>query len=579
MLNSQLSILNLKFMKHIKLQIYLYLLIIGWTNIASPMLAQSANNSDSIKFAKLYVNALKNKMLGRAELAQKQFEDCLKLNPNSTASAYQLAKLLLADKRPQEAEEYAKFCLEHWANNQWYLLLRAKIAKQLNDMDLYKSIYEKLAATYPSNLDYNFELATICYDKQEYNRALSLLNEIENQVNINETVSMFKNSIYYKQKKYALIEIELKKLQNNFPDSTKYNNMLSELYMRFNKTNQAIEMNKAILATDTNNTNAQTSLAWLYAQQENYAQGIPYLYAAIKHKGLKFNRISKLADLYLNARNNDVSDEQINYIFSKLADKPEANAEFMTKYIAYLYSKKDLSNAEKYALIAIKKFPGNYLTWDYYFQILLTMNRYDALRKASLNCLEYFPNQASVYFYCGYSYFSLKNYEKAIKYFKISIDYSIDNKELILQNYLIVAESYHSLGKHEKSDEYFEKYLKISNDNAILLNNYAYYLLERGINFDKALNLSRRSLEIDPFNSSFLDTYAWILFTLKKYKMALNYIERAYKYGGNANCVVLDHYGDILSKLGKTQEANNKWKEAYRINKLERILKKIVKEE
>jgi Tfp pilus assembly protein PilF len=147
----------------------------------------------------------------------------------------------------------------------------------------------------------------------------------------------------------------------------------------------------------------------------------------------------------------------------------------------------------------------------------------------------------------------------------MGIDYVIENEELEKQFYLTLAECYHSLGKDKDSDKYFDNYLAIDSTNAYLMNNYAYYLAKRNNKLDKALNLSRKSIEIEPFNSSFLDTYSWILYTLAEYDKALNYIQRAYKYGGNKNPVVLEHYGDILMKIGNTVEAIDRWKDAYQL--------------
>lgn len=533
--------------------------------------------NDTLKFEHIYVEALKNKMLSRNELAKKQFKECLKLKSQSTAAAYQLAVLLYDEHKYDEAKKYAEFCLKYKPDSQWYLLLRASIARELNNTKVYGDIYKKLVAANPNNLEYNYELALICYNNNDLNRALSILNEIQMQLGVNETVSYLKNSIYYKQKKYNFIEIELKTLLKTYPDSTKYSDMLADFYVKFNQTDKAILLFNDAFKKDSSDVNTKIALAWLYANQQQYSEGLPYLTNILPNPNIGFERKYKVASFYLYAQNNTLPDSSVNKIYSLLYKNNDITGEFLAKYIAYLYAKKDLTRAEKYSLIAIDKFPDNFDSWNLYFDILLRLNRYDALNKYATKCLEYFPNQASVYFYCGYSHFLLKHYDKAIGYLQTSIDYSIDNEELTKQNYLIIAESYHRIGKHKDSDKYFDKYLQKDSSNAYLLNNYAYYLLQRGTKYEKAIKLSRKSLEIEPFNSSFLDTYAWILFTQQQYDMALNYIQRAYKYGGNKNATILDHYGDIYNKLGNKENANIMWKEAYRISKSKKILEKIDK--
>jgi predicted Zn-dependent protease len=531
--------------------------------------------NDTIQFTYLYSEALRNKMLGRDEMALDQFTQCLRMKPKSSASAYQLAVLSFESDEYDKAKDYADFCLALKPENEWYLLLRASIAKMLDERDIYESIYNKLVTTYPENLNYNYELAIIYFDKKKYNESLTILNELSSRIGVNENISFLKNHIYYEQKRFDAIKYELKLLSKSYPDSVKYSDMLAEFYLKFNEPSSALNMYFDILKKDSTNSNALVGVSWLYGKLNYFAKGYPYLNAVVHHNDIDFARKLKVADLYLKARTNRIGEDSINYIYSGLATDTALTSVFLTEYIAYLYSRRDYSTAERYCKVSINKFPDDYTSWDYYFNILLVLNRINALNNESLKALEYFPNQASVYFYAGYSYFLLKKYNQSVDYLEMGIDYVIENEELEKQFYLTLAECYHSLGKDKDSDKYFDNYLAIDSTNAYLMNNYAYYLAKRNNKLDKALNLSRKSIEIEPFNSSFLDTYSWILYTLAEYDKALNYIQRAYKYGGNKNPVVLEHYGDILMKIGNTVEAIDRWKDAYQLNKSDIVLKKI----
>ena len=537
----------------------------------------TGERNDTIQFTYLYSEALKNKMLGRNEMAVNQLTKCLQMKPKSSSSSYQLAVISLEDKEYEKAKEYADFSLALKPENEWYLLLRASIAKQLNEKKVYEDIYKNLATTFPNNLNYNYELAIIYYDNKEYNLSLSILNQLSEQIGANENISFLKNHIYYEQKRYDAIELEIKLLTKSFPDSVKYFDMLAEFYLKFNKQNKALNMYFDILKKDSTNSNALVGISWLLGKVEQFRTGFPYLKKLLANNFIDFKRKEKVSKLYLNGTKNRVGEDSVNFVYQSLLNDTASGSEFHTEYINYLYKRRDYSTAEKYCKITINKYPGEYASWDYYFNILLVLNRLNALNSESKKALEYFPNQASVYFYTGYSYFLMKKYKESADYLEMGIDYVIDNDELEKQFYLTLAESYNSLGKHKSSDKYFDSYLAMDSTNAYLMNNYAYYLAKRNIELNKALNLSRKSIEIEPFNSSFLDTYSWILYNLAQYDKALNYIQRAYKYGGNKNPVVLEHYGDILLKSGKIQEAINKWQDAYKLNKSDNILMKISK--
>jgi tetratricopeptide (TPR) repeat protein len=81
----------------------------------------------------------------------------------------------------------------------------------------------------------------------------------------------------------------------------------------------------------------------------------------------------------------------------------------------------------------------------------------------------------------------------------------------------------------------------------------------RSLDLDKAKEMSAKSVELDPYNSSNLDTYAWVLYKMEDFDLALQWINKAYNNGGENSGAILEHYGDILFKLGKVSEANEYW--------------------
>ena len=109
-----------------------------------------------------------------------------------------------------------------------------------------------------------------------------------------------------------------------------------------------------------------------------------------------------------------------------------------------------------------------------------------------------------------------------------------------------------------------------------VLNNYSYYLSLRDEKLDYAEQLSKKTILAEPNNSTYLDTYAWILYKQKKYAEALIYIKRAYLNGGDKNDVIVEHYGDIQYKNGNLDEAVQLWEKSKELgNKSEQLQIKI----
>src|SRR5690606_32822346 len=113
-----------------------------------------------------------------------------------------------------------------------------------------------------------------------------------------------------------------------------------------------------------------------------------------------------------------------------------------------------------------------------------------------------------------------KDFENAEKAYTRGLKISSENLILKAQMHSNLGDVYNDLKKYKESDANFDKSLEINPDNAYVLNNYSYYLSLRAEKLDKAAEMSLRSNKLEPNNSSFLDTYAWVLYKDNKFKEA-----------------------------------------------------------
>jgi len=74
--------------------------------------------------------------------------------------------------------------------------------------------------------------------------------------------------------------------------------------------------------------------------------------------------------------------------------------------------------------------------------------------------------------------------------------------------------------------------------------------------------MSTRLIEKHPDNATYLDTHAWVLYMLEDYEGAKKYLEKAIQSQSNVSATILEHYGDVLSKLGEKERAIEQWKKA-----------------
>ena len=95
-------------------------------------------------------------------------------------------------------------------------------------------------------------------------------------------------------------------------------------------------------------------------------------------------------------------------------------------------------------------------------------------------------------------------------------------------------------------------------------------------NLEKAKEMSLKCVQIEKENSTYLDTHAWVLFKLGSFSDAKIAMDKALQFGGRESAVIVEHYGDILYRLGEKEAAMSEWKNAENIGEgSKQLLEKI----
>jgi tetratricopeptide (TPR) repeat protein len=97
--------------------------------------------------------------------------------------------------------------------------------------------------------------------------------------------------------------------------------------------------------------------------------------------------------------------------------------------------------------------------------------------------------------------------------------------------------------------------------HAPALNYLGYMLAERGERLSESVELIKRALEIEPENGAYLDSLGWAYFKDGRLDLAEVNLKLAAEQL-TTNSVIQDHYGDLLFKLERYQEAVDAWKQA-----------------
>jgi tetratricopeptide (TPR) repeat protein len=115
--------------------------------------------------------------------------------------------------------------------------------------------------------------------------------------------------------------------------------------------------------------------------------------------------------------------------------------------------------------------------------------------------------------------------------------------------------------KHSESEAVFRQLIAREPDHHAALNYLGYMLADRGEKLDESVGLIRRALELEPDNGSYLDSLGWAYFKIGKLDLAEEHLKRAADQLVT-NSVVQDHYGEVLARMGRFDQAIAAWTRA-----------------
>ena len=116
-------------------------------------------------------------------------------------------------------------------------------------------------------------------------------------------------------------------------------------------------------------------------------------------------------------------------------------------------------------------------------------------------------------------------------------------------------------GKLEEAEAEFRRVIAADPAHDLALNYLGYMLADRTDRLEESEQLIQRALDEDPYNGSYLDSLGWVQFRKGDLGLAEPNLLRA-RQCMPENSVVLDHLGDLYRAKGKREEAVRYWRMA-----------------
>lgn len=517
------------------------------------------------KTDELFFDALKARKQEDNKHALIIFKQFVAVRPEVAAAHFEMSRIYAEDKQIELSLISIKKAMNLDPSNKWYKETYATILATNGKYAEAALAFAQLSDTDRKDDEYAISAAE-CYEKASmFADALRYTDTAIARNVDDEELLMRKIQLHLKLNSADKAAEVAKKLIADYPKNGRYYKLLGEIYDNNKMPEKATAVYQDAEKKLPNDASVQLGLAGHYLKTGDTTKYKDYVRKAITNNNISTESQLELLKSYIQSMPDDVTAlKEALPLIANLA-KQEPNDAMILEYYGEAL---EGSNYTDSAAIMYKKSlaikPGNFSVWGRLMISYLDKQYADSLIKYSEKAMRLFPNQAVTHFYNGVGHMNKNNFSSAAKAIVRAIDLQPDNEtERLAQMYSTLGDVYYSNKEFTQSDEAFEKALSLDPNDASVLNNYSYYLSERGIKLDAAEKMSKKSLELRPGEATFLDTYAWILYKKSNYKEAKVYILKAIEAANNINDGTLyEHLGDIQYKLNEKDKALENWKKA-----------------
>jgi len=405
------------------------------------------------EFQELFFEALKQKGIENYDKAIVALEKCLKLQPQNANVYNELGKNHLKLKGYKDAYDSFEKATQIDPKNKWFWNGMYDVCYQTQDYNQSIVIVTKLIEF---DAGYKEDLVSLYMYTQQFDKALALINELNENVGKSEKRNGYKMQILQNAKYQGSEKENLVELIKNHPKEEANYISLIYLYSNSNEEEKALEVAKQLEKEIPSSAWAQVSLFKFHLNNNDGDKAV-----ASMNKVLDSDEVDgKIKHRILNeflifATKNPKYEPALEKAIAYFENESEVD---VAKEIGKFYqNKKDWNKAIKYYEMEESSNPTNLGNTMLLFQAYAENLQFKELSKKAEDMMELFPSKPEFYYYAGLANNQLKNFKKAKDILETGIDYLVENKSLEINFNIQLGEAYNGLGDMKKKESYFLK--------------------------------------------------------------------------------------------------------------------------
>lgn len=519
-----------------------------------------------------FVDAMKYYLM---EEYDKALELMLKLNqskPNNSGLQYQISATYAKLKKFDAALTYAKMANQNSENNSQYQMMLAGLCIKNGQLKEAAKVYEKLFEKDKTNSEIGLNLAEAYMADGNFKKAQAVLEQVEINVGKNPELTEQRQLLYKQMGKFNDAKKIGDKLIEATPNDIDAYIQQAELMLFENKVNESQEYVNKALKVNPKSSKAHLLNAFLGNTKMDSEKTFQAVMSALDDPDINDQFLSQLATSGLDHFEKTLTAQQKSDILNKIIVKSGNGQTSLLLKSQFALKNDKKQEAIDYLLAYLKNEPSNLNIWMQVLQLDAASGQNKKLLEHAEMALEYFPNQAIIWFQQGFANYELRDFKAAEESLLEAERLAFNQKDLLADIASMLGETYNKLKNYEQSDVYFEKSLKNSLANYGVMNNYAYYLSLRKKNLARAEELSALVVEKNGTSATYLDTYGWVLFVKGDYAKAKPILQKAFELNQGKSLAITEHWADVLAKTNETEKAVAIWKEVLLKSPTRKIL-------
>jgi tetratricopeptide (TPR) repeat protein len=421
------------------------------------------NVSDA--FQETFFEALKQKAIENYELALtalKKAEVAAKKDPENLAVVYfETGKNFKFLKRYPEAEEYFLRVLD-WQND------RLEVMEELYDLYYLQRNYDKAIPLVKKLIvvdeDYKEDLANLYSRTEQYEKALSLLDDLDESWGESAYRNALRQRIY---KATGNRERAIDNLQSRIDKNPKkeqdYLNLIY-LYSELGEAKKAFDTAKELLKNKPDSELAHLALYKFYLDEGDITSAMKSMNVVFGSTLIKNDNKYKVLSDFLNyVGENPQYENELDKVIAPFSR--EDNGQVYEQLGSFYLAKGDKTSAMRFYERGVAMDPDNFSLLKHTVLLQIEARKFEAAAKLSEDALATFPAQALLYLLNGVSNNGLEKPDNAIESLEMGLDFVLDDPKMERDFYDQLQKAYSLKGNSKKANEYARKMAQLNIPN------------------------------------------------------------------------------------------------------------------